>query len=255
MAYEEPDTALHHLKMAKSYLDEAGLTAEISNDASWVVSDLQLRSLVQAALHLNKARDIDPKEVLWIEDKKTGTKERYDQDYLNGDVLLYEGVAHLNTSNALWSRYADPYGKIDRPAYRQCTLFLEKARDTLEKAARYRPYSTEIHRHLANVYEGLGDFDNYRRVVERRVELDPDNMALHKTMKDLNAGWTPSPSLQKPPSLTFNGAVVLCGLLGVAIFLFGAFLNATRLSGFGALLGFFAFAFLILKIIWREKFG
>lgn len=255
VAYKEPDTALFHLQMAKSYLDEASSASAISKDASRAVSDMQLRSLLQAAEHLNKARAIDPQEALWIDDEKAGTKTKADQDYLNGEVLLHEGIAHLNASNDVWSNYKNLDGRVDRIKYRQGVSFLEQARTALEKAAQYRPYSTEVLRFLAQVYQGLGDADNFRRAVERHVELAPDDMTLHKTMKDLNAGWKPEPSFDKPPIISLNVALALCIPLGFVLTTIGGNTGIRPILSLGLLLMFAWPAFWIVKIIWRENFG
>ena len=61
-------------------------------------SQLQLKSLAQAAVHLDKARAIDPTEALWVEDEKEEVKKKFTQDYLTSRVLTYEGAAHLQFS-------------------------------------------------------------------------------------------------------------------------------------------------------------
>ncbi len=49
MAYEPPKTALHHLKMAKAYLDEAEATGKDEQHSSRITSEAQVKSLSKAA--------------------------------------------------------------------------------------------------------------------------------------------------------------------------------------------------------------
>jgi tetratricopeptide (TPR) repeat protein len=256
MPYQEPDTALHHLKMAKSYLDDAERTGDISEHASQVVSESQLQALAKAAEHLNKARAIDSNEVLAVEDEKKGTKEKFDQDYLNGHVLLIEGVAHINSANHIWSYAKRSDGTIIRKSYREGVAYLEKARDVLEKALIYRPHSTEILKFLATAYHDLGDLANYRRILERHVELSPDEMGLHKNLRDLTEGYRPQPSFERPHfKLSLHGALTAMTIGGVALFILAAISRSGAPVGFGVVLLIIAFIGFWLKEKWERWFA
>jgi hypothetical protein len=90
-------SALYHLKMAKSYLDEARDFDKDNKNASQYASESQIKILSKAATHLSKARGLDPTAVLPVEDKKDKTVINCSQDVLTALVLAQEGlVARVN---------------------------------------------------------------------------------------------------------------------------------------------------------------
>jgi tetratricopeptide (TPR) repeat protein len=255
MAYKEPETALHHLKMANSYLDDAQRTIESTKDASQFISQLQMRSLAEAAQHLNKARAIDPTEVLWVDDEKENVRLKMDQDYLTSRVLVYEGVAQINSAREIWTTYEDTDGKINRSKYNDGVRNLELARDTLEKALKYNPVSADGLNFLQLAYQYLSDAQNFRRILERRIELRPDDIALHKQIKELNQNPVLTPYFKKPPLISFTAALWLSVPIGLILATIGVNTGFTPLLALGMILFWGPIAFWILKIIWRENFG
>lgn len=255
MAYEEPDTALHHLKMAKSYMDEAQVSLEKIDQPSEFFSEMQLKSLAQAAVHLNKARAIDPTEVLWVEYEKEDVQLKLTQDYITSRVLACEGAAHLNSAGAIWTTYQDSDGKTDRNQYAAGVRHLERGRDTLLKALTYNSYSHDGLRLLQAAYFRLGDKHNCRRILERRIELEPDNLTLHKEIKELSSQLTIKPYFDKPPAISLNAALGISIAAGLIIAGIGLTTGLEPVFALGTILWFAPIAFWIGKIIWRESFG
>jgi len=141
VAYQAPDTALHHLKMAKAYLDEADKEVAKDKKPDEFVSEAKIRALAKAARHLNRAREIDPNEVLWVEDEEDEVGITLDQDYLNGRVLVKEGIAHLNAVHYISNSFRCLDGTVDRESYKKAIGRLHNARIALEKALTYIPAS------------------------------------------------------------------------------------------------------------------
>jgi tetratricopeptide (TPR) repeat protein len=235
VAYKQPDTALHHLKMAKSYLDEADKQGEQDKKPNRVLSDAQINILAQAAHHLNKAREIDPSELLWIEEKNE--KIKLDQDTLNGDVLLSEGVAHLNAAVFISNTFGNIDGTFNKGHYKAGVSRLEQARDALEKAIKYRPYSDQTYKFLAQVYGALGDIHNYRRILERHVEISPDNIEVHKQLAALaNLKYPSTRFRQKPFSLSVPTMLSLSFLAGIILIIVAIASHNFNPAGFGIIL-------------------
>ncbi len=256
MAYTEPDTALHHLKMAKSYLDDANNLAKPGDQASESVAAEQLQLLAQAAEHLNKARAIDPSEVLLVKDDKLTEREKLDQDYLNGTILLHEGVAHLNAALDAQSGYKYTDGSINKPRYKAGVARLEKARDALEKSFTYRAHSGDVLTFLAKAYQQLGDSQNYRRVLERHLQHSPDDIALHKQIKVLTQNPVLYPAFQTP-GFTFTFGKYLVGLIvaGVALIVLAIVMGSGNAAGWGIVLLILAGASAFFKEKWEDWFG
>jgi tetratricopeptide (TPR) repeat protein len=251
MAYQQPDTALHHLKMAYSYLEDARKVGEKIKEANSSVSAQQLAILVNAANHLNQARTLDPNEVLWVDEEKNQTRTKIDQDFLNGEVLLVEGVAHLNTALDHSSHYIYGDNRVYKPTFRAGSESLIKARDALVKALTYRPYSEEALKFLAKTYYHLGDAENYRKTLERHIQIRPENIELHKQMEDLSAR-PPHPLFSKPGFEPKMHHVLLgCIFFGVLLLILAA---ATQ-SGAPVGMGIFFFAIGGFGFWVREKLG
>lgn len=256
MAYTEPDTALHHLKMAKSYLDDATDLVKPGGEASESVATEQLGLLAQAAEHLNRARAIDPDEVLFVKDDKLTEREKLDQDYLNGSILLHEGVAHLNASLDAQSHYKYTDGTINKPQYKAGVARLEKARDALEKSLTYRSHSGDVLTFLAKTYQQLGDYQNYRRVLERHLEHSPDDISLHKQIKALNQNPVLQPAFQTP-GFTFTFGKYLVGLIiaGVALIVLAIVAGSGNAAGWGIVFLVLAGASAFFREKWEDWFG
>jgi tetratricopeptide (TPR) repeat protein len=235
VAYKQPDTALHHLKMAKSYLDDADKQGAQDKKPNRVISDAQINILAQAAHHLNKAREIDPNEVLWIEEKNE--KIKLDQDTLNGDVLLSEGIAHLNAALFISNTFSNIDGTFDKRPNKDGMSRLEQARDALEKAIKYRPYSDQSYKFLAQVYGALGDLQNYRRILERHVEISPDNIEVHKQLAALeNQKYPTARFRQKPFTISFPTVMSLLFVLGIVLIIVAIASHDFNPAGFGIVL-------------------
>ena len=235
--------------------DEAHLSLGNTDEPSEFFSQLQLKSLAQAAVHLNKARAIDPTEALWVEDKKEEVKLKFTQDYLTSRVLTYEGAAHLNSAGAVWTTYKGGGGKPDRGQYAAGVRHLKRGRDTLVKALTSNPFSHDGLRLLQEAYFRLGDKHNCRRILERRIELEPDNITLHKEIKELSSQLTIKPYFDKPSAVSLNAALGICVAVGLAVAGVGLATGLAPVFGLGTILWFAPVAFWISKIIWRENFG
>jgi len=237
MAYNEPDTALHHLKMAKAYLDEAEKHGAKEKNANQFVSDAEIKSLLEAAHHLNNARAIDPNEVLWVEDPKDKTRTKIDQDFLNSKVLLMEGVAHLNAARDLSTKHRNTDGSVVRKVYKEGVGRLEQARDALEKSLNYRSYSDDALNFLAKAYLRLGDQQNCRRVLERHLEVSSDDIELHKQIKELDAGSVPGPLFRAPSfSISFPTIMSFTTIAAIGLFILAIVQHSGAPVGPGILL-------------------
>jgi len=233
VTYKEPESAVHHLKMAKAYLDDADEIAKKEDKPNKFASEAEIKALTQAAEHLNKARAIDPNEVLWIEEGKDKEKVKLDQDYINGRVLLKEGIAHLNAALDI-SQYRNIDGTSDRRHYNEGTARLQQACAALEQALTYRPYSDDVLDKLATTYRRLGDTQNYRRILERHVEISPDNMGLHKQIEELNASPQPTPLLRRA-GFSISAPTIFSGMLvlGIALIILGIATKTFNPAGWG----------------------
>src|ERR1700722_8439105 len=133
--------ALHHLKLAKAYLDECRGDFYAKGEANQYASESQLKVASKAAEHLNKARQLDPHAMIWVEDKPGDGKYQLTQDYLNSRVLEIEGVAFLNTAHDIHAQFQtyilNHDGKPVRAKERVGRDYLERARDALEKSLKY----------------------------------------------------------------------------------------------------------------------
>ena len=186
MAYQAPETAEHHLKMAKAYLDEATDTKDSKGDANRFISEMQIKALSKAANHLDRARAVDPTAVLKVEDEKTKETIGISQDVLSSQVLLQEGYASINTARDLLSSATGRYEGVNRKELAQSLAAYKKAAVGLEKSLKYNPYSSQTLIGLTQIYEAIGDKPNYKRVVERRLELDPNDMQAHKLIEAMH---------------------------------------------------------------------
>ena len=250
MAYQAPETAEHHLKMAKAYLDEAKATLAAAKDASQYISQVQLKDLAEAAQHLNKARAIDPNATLVVEDKEDGARITYKQDFLAGLLLLHEGVAHLNITNAISGTYDGTQAGVPRKSRKEGIRSLEKARDSLEKSLIYNPYHEDALKFLYMTYQRLGDRTKARQILERRIELKPEDMSLHREIRTFDQTRTLSPMFQSP-GISFS-VVMRCVLaFGVVLLILALPVGSWSMAIWGIIIVFAAAG--ILRV--SEWFG
>jgi tetratricopeptide (TPR) repeat protein len=238
MAYEPPATALHHLKMAKAYLDDYRGYVDDAPDAFSSIGPHISAILERAAEHLKKARAIDPAEVLWVEDAKENVKYKYTQDFLASEALCYEGNMLLNNAKYIESKYNDSEGKINRGKRAQGIQFLERAREVLLKSLTYNSVNSDALLYLGLAYLYLGDGDSYRSVLERRLKLDPDNILLHKAFETANEPGGYEPLFSNPPIISLNAALALSIFSGFIIFGVGAANRIAPFAPIGLLLFF-----------------
>jgi tetratricopeptide (TPR) repeat protein len=223
MAEESP--ALHHLKLVKAYIDEARLTQASEKTASAYISEVALKSLSKAAEHLNKARELDPNEVLWVEDKPGDGKYQLTQDFLHARVLTGEGICALNSAHEMQYKnntyLLNHDGKIDREAIATGNRYLASARDAFEKALKYSPAHQDALVYLSKTYRELGDKENYRRVLQQRVQITPDDMNAHKELDQVDDPdfVTPILTTQRFKKITLNGYLGLSMILGFMVIL------------------------------------
>ena len=242
MQNSPPSPALHHLKLAKAYLDEARGDFFSKGEVSQYASEAQLKIATKAAEHLNKARILDPHAGLWVEDKPGDGKYQLTQDYLNSRVLAIEGVAFLNTAHDILAQ-CETYmlnheGKPDRGKENTGKRYLERARDALEKSLTYSATQEEALTFLSIAYRELGDKENYKRIMQKRVAINDDDMEAHKALDRIDEPDAVFDVFNTPRSIrwTFNkvlGSSMLVGFFLCAIAM-PAHLNV--LGGIGSLM-------------------
>jgi tetratricopeptide (TPR) repeat protein len=241
----ESSPALHHLKMAKAYLDEARDTDKNSKEANRYVSEAQVAALSKAATHLNKARELDPTAVLEVEDKEKKTVLRYNQDFLTGLVLCHEGLASINAGRDLLMQ-ATSFEKIDTTKLRESESKYISARDALEKSLKYNPYDDDALKFLTDVYSTLADKENYRRIIVERIKQNSDDMDAHKSLDRMSDPNFKMDSIFKQPlfTWTFNKVLVLTMVLGFLLIPIAANAHLTVVGGAAC------FMVVIPPIIW-----
>jgi hypothetical protein len=234
--------ALHHLKLAKAYLDEARGEVFSKGEVSQYLSEAQLKVATKAAEHLNKARQLDPHAGLWVEDKPGDGKYQLTQDYLNSRVLAIEGVAFLNTAHDIHAQcqtyILNHDGKPDRAKERDGRDYLERARDALEKSLKYSAAHEEALKFLSQTYRELGDKENYQRVMQKRVQINADDMEAHKALDRIDESDAVHDIFSTPRSIhwTFNKVLGLSMLVGFFLCAIAMPANLTALGGIGSLM-------------------
>jgi len=245
--------ALQHLKLAKAYLDEARAEVSSKDEVSRYASEAQLKVATKAAEHLNKARQLDPDAVIWVEDKPGDGKYKLTQDYLNSRVLTIEGVAFLNTAHDILAQcetYALNHdGKPDRGKEAEGKGYLERARDALEKSLKYSPAHEQALKFLSKTYRELGDKENYKRIMQKRVTINADDMEAHKALDRIDEPDAVFDVFNSPRTIrwTFNKVLGLSMLIGFLLVAIAAPANLSVLGGIGS------FMFVIPMIIWGVK--
>jgi hypothetical protein len=221
MAAEQ--SATHHLKLAKLYLDDANRLQASEKHYNKHTSAIIVQTLSRAAEQLIKAREIDPNENLWMQDTSGKPPFEVTQDLLNSMVLTSEGLAsyyaalHVNDQN---DSYYSGVG-TNRQAYlKEGLLFLHEARDALEKSLIYTPYREYSLTLLSKVYRALGDSVNYKRILEKRIAIRPNDIEAHKELSEIDThdkytyfkGYHGSLSSSEDTVLP-----ILVGLVGVSL--------------------------------------
>lgn len=263
MAYKEPDTALHHLKMAKSYMDNADSRLNMDSGVLKVFSEQQLELLAKAAEHLNRARAIDPTEVLLVPDEKNNERVTFTQDFMTARVLLHEGIAHINSARDMDGRYKDHKGRVVEAKYREGVGYLENARDALEKSLTFNSYGRDALRFLQMSYQNLGDEPNFRRILERRVELYPEDIGIHREIEyhDEHPGIKPmfeassSPTFGMPFFLDFERVMFIAIGFGFFLIILAFPAKSFDLGMWGFILMLSAVFILWVEQKWNEWFG
>jgi hypothetical protein len=232
----------HHLKLAKAYLDEARGDFYSKGEANQYTAEAQLKVASKAAEHLNKARQLDPHAVIWVEDNPGDGKYKLTQDYLNSRALAIEGVAFLNIAHDILAQ-CDTYrlnndNRPDRRKEASGKGYLENARDALEKSLNYSAAHKEALKYLSQTYRELGDKENYKRIMQQRVVVDDDDMEAHKALDRIDEPGAVFDVFNTPRSIhwTFNKVLGLSMLVGFFLCAIAMPANLNALGGIGSLM-------------------
>jgi tetratricopeptide (TPR) repeat protein len=208
---EKIDTegAIEDMRLAHSYLED------------WISKSPRAGDhlLGLAAKYIESARHKDPNAKLVVEEK--GEDSIYSQDDLSGWALFYESQIYSGE-------------QADRKR-------LEKARDILEKAIAYAPFSIQYRSHLADVYLNLHDRNHALAAAQEAIEVSPKNLDARKLIDRIEAApITSAPTyLERNPELLtiLAGLMLMGGFIALVASIFGNYGNLAGwlLIGGGAL--------------------
>jgi tetratricopeptide (TPR) repeat protein len=211
-----------HLELANSYLDDAQAALNSAKTPSTFIVERTAKPLSKAADHLNKAREIDPNEFLWVEsDEDKAVRLRFTQDIFASRILLCEGVAALNAAHAINTdndTYRLNHGRADRSLVRTGNAYLISARDALEKSLKFSVGHKDTLKFLTQTYRELGEKDKYKRLLEKRIELYPDDIAAHKELDQIDDPDFLSPLFTPPPTISINVWLAISMVVGFILF-------------------------------------
>lgn len=95
------------------------------------------------------------------------------------EIAHYEEAVALgyDDNDQLFFNLAMAYGESGQ---------LKKAVDAFEKALALAPDAVDILTELSRTYREIGDVENERRILERLLELDPENESIRQRLKALD---------------------------------------------------------------------
>ena len=240
-------SAMHHLNMAKAYLDDVRI-ANKAKTITYAGADFQINLLSKAAQHLLEARVIDPHQTLVYEED--GDTFEFTQDRLNSIVLSDEGMVSFHRAyiaHVDFQKYLDQNDNTSaRRAASQGTRYFQEATIAFEKALVYHPEHSNTFDFLSQTYRDLGDKENYIRILKRWLEVNPTNMDARKRLDLLDEF---SGALFRPPMMSINRILVLVTIAGLIL---ATIAGPTQWNGLGSIASFmFVIPLIIIWFRWK----
>jgi|SRR5579862_6636331 len=190
----DPEAAIEDMRLAQSYLDDWQL-----NKNNHVLG--------LAAEYIEIARSKDPNATVVVELK--GKEYTRDLNDLAGNVLFYQSQIHS---------YRDAPEKE-----------LKQARDLLQRALQYCPYSSQFREQLAKIHLNLHDKQSALAVANELLAAQPKSLEARKLADFVRtAPETSKPFPLSPAAIAFIILFILGGLFLTQLFS-GNFTNAFEL--------------------------